>query len=112
MKDAGDSVPFNFVDRMECFLLDEIGDLPANVQPKLLRFRQGRECERVEDCTTGNAEVRIIAGTNRDLDKAVREGPFREHLFFRLNVIRIEIPPFRGRPESIERLGVLTSVPS
>jgi NtrC-family two-component system response regulator AlgB len=82
-------------------LLDEIGDLPANLQPKLLRFLQDREYERVGDYTTRKADVRIIAGTNRDLDKAVKEGGFREDLFFRLNVIQIEIPPLRERPEDV-----------
>ncbi len=82
-------------------LLDEIGDLPANLQPKLLRFLQDREYERVGDYTTRKADVRIIAGTNRDLDKAVKEGRFREDLFFRLNVIQIEIPPLRERPEDV-----------
>jgi NtrC-family two-component system response regulator AlgB len=82
-------------------LLDEIGDLPANLQPKLLRFLQDREYERVGDYATRKADVRIIAGTNRDLDKAVKEGRFREDLFFRLNVIQIEIPPLRERPEDV-----------
>ena len=82
-------------------LLDEIGDLPANLQPKLLRFLQDKEYERVGDPTTRKANVRIIAATNRDLDKAVKEGRFREDLFYRLNVIQIEIPPLRERPEDI-----------
>jgi len=85
-------------------LLDEIGDLPANLQPKLLRFLQDKEYERVGDYTTRRADVRIIAATNRDLDQAVKEGRFREDLFYRLNVIQIEIPPLRGRPEDITPL--------
>jgi NtrC-family two-component system response regulator AlgB len=85
-------------------LLDEIGDLPANLQPKLLRFLQDREYERVGDYTTRKADVRIIAGTNRNLDKAVKEGQFREDLFYRLNVIQIEIPPLRERPEDVTTL--------
>jgi len=82
-------------------LLDEIGDLPANLQPKLLRFLQDKEYERVGDYTTRKANVRIIAATNRDLDSAVKEGRFREDLFYRLNVIQIEIPPLRERPEDV-----------
>jgi NtrC-family two-component system response regulator AlgB len=85
-------------------LLDEIGDLPANLQPKLLRFLQDKEYERVGDYTTRKADVRIIAATNRDLDQAVKEGWFREDLFYRLNVIQIAIPPLRERPEDIARL--------
>jgi NtrC-family two-component system response regulator AlgB len=82
-------------------LLDEIGDLPTNLQPKLLHFLQDREYERVGDYTTRKADVRIIAATNRDLNKSVKEGRFREDLFYRLNVIQIEIPPLRERPEDI-----------
>ncbi len=82
-------------------LLDEIADLPGNLQPKLLRFLQDKEYERVGDSATRKANVRIISGTNRDLDKAVKDGQFREDLFYRLNVIQIEIPPLRERPEDV-----------
>jgi NtrC-family two-component system response regulator AlgB len=82
-------------------LLDEIGELPVNLQPKLLRFLQDKEFERVGDYTTRKADVRVIAATNRNLDEAVKEGRFREDLFYRLNVIQIEVPPLRERPEDI-----------
>jgi two-component system, NtrC family, response regulator AlgB len=91
-------------------LLDEIGDLPLSLQPKLLRFAQDREYERVGDYATRRADVRIITATNVDLEKAVREGRFREDLLYRLNVIQIEIPPLRDRPDDIVLLagGLLT----
>jgi two-component system, NtrC family, response regulator AlgB len=82
-------------------ILDEIGDLPLSLQPKLLRFVQDREYERVGDYTTRKANVRIIAATNVNLEKAVKEGRFREDLFYRLNVIQIEIPPLRERPGDV-----------
>jgi two-component system, NtrC family, response regulator AlgB len=85
-------------------LLDEIGDLPLGLQPKLLRFIQDREYERVGDHVTRRANVRIIAATNVDLEKAVSEGRFREDLFYRLNVIQIEIPPLRERSEDVTML--------
>ena len=84
--------------------LDEIGDLPLTLQPKLLRFVQEREYERVGDTITRKADVRLITATNVDLEKAVKEGRFREDLFFRLNVIQIEIPPLRERPDDIVML--------
>jgi NtrC-family two-component system response regulator AlgB len=82
-------------------LLDEIGDLPVNLQPKLLRFLQDKQYERVGDYATRKADVRIVAATNRDLDNAVKEGRFREDLFYRLNVIQIQIPPLHERSEDI-----------
>jgi NtrC-family two-component system response regulator AlgB len=82
-------------------VLDEIGDLPPSLQPKLLRFIQDREYERVGDYATRRADVRIIAATNVNLEKAVTEGRFREDLFYRLNVIQIEIPPLRERPDDV-----------
>jgi len=84
--------------------LDEISDLPLSLQPKLLRFVQDKEYERVGDCATRKADVRIIAATNVKLETAVREGRFREDLFYRLAVIQIEIPPLRDRPEDIAAL--------
>jgi len=81
--------------------LDEIGDLPLSIQPKLLRFIQDKKYERVGENITRNADVRLIAASNLDLGTAVAEGRFREDLFYRLNVIEIEIPPLRERKEDI-----------
>lgn len=78
--------------------LDEIGDLPMEIQPKLLRLLQEREYERVGENVTRRAEVRIIAATSHDLRKRVSEGAFREDLYFRLNVITVELPSLRERP--------------
>src|SRR5512139_4066558 len=86
--------------------LDEIGDLPLSLQPKLLRFLQDREYERIGDSVTRKADVRLITATNVDLEKAVRQGRFREDFFFRLNVIQIEIPPLRERPQDLEALAM------
>jgi NtrC-family two-component system response regulator AlgB len=81
--------------------LDEIGDLPLSIQPKLLRFIQEKKYERIGENITRNADVRLIAASNIDLGKAVAEGRFREDLFYRLNVVEIEIPPLRERKEDI-----------
>jgi two-component system, NtrC family, response regulator AlgB len=81
--------------------LDEIGDLPLSIQPKLLRFIQEKKYERVGENITRNADVRLIAASNIDLEKAVAEGRFREDLYYRLNVVEIEIPPLRERKEDI-----------
>jgi two-component system, NtrC family, response regulator AlgB len=86
--------------------LDEIGDLPLQIQPKLLRFIQDREYERVGDQQTRRADVRIVTATNTDLDKAVKEGHFREDLYYRLNVIQIDIPPLSERPDDVESLAI------
>jgi two-component system, NtrC family, response regulator AlgB len=84
--------------------LDEIGELPLKLQPKLLRFVQSREYERVGDHVTRRADVRIISATNADLKAAVVQGRFRQDLFYRLNVIEIEMPPLRDRPDDVVRL--------
>ena len=81
--------------------LDEIGDLPLEIQPKLLRLLQEREYERVGENVTRQAEVRIIAATSHDLKKRVSEGAFREDLYFRLNVITVEMPSLRERPGDV-----------
>jgi len=83
--------------------LDEIGDLPMEIQPKLLRLLQEREYERLGETVTRQATVRVIAATNRDLKKRVADGAFREDLYFRLNVIAVEMPPLRNRPEDLAR---------
>ncbi|HEY1788237.1 MAG TPA: sigma-54 dependent transcriptional regulator [Verrucomicrobiae bacterium] len=75
--------------------LDEIGDLPMEIQPKLLRMLQEREYERLGENVTRQTNVRIIAATNKDLKKRVAEGAFREDLYFRLNVIAVEMPSLR-----------------
>lgn len=77
--------------------LDEIGDLPMEIQPKLLRLLQEREYERLGENVTRQADLRVIAATNRDLKKRMAEGAFREDLFFRLNVIAVEMPSLRIR---------------
>ncbi len=83
--------------------LDEIGDLPMEIQPKLLRLLQEREYERLGENVIRTANVRVIAATNRDLKKRVAEGAFREDLYFRLNVISVEMPPLRARQEDLVR---------
>jgi len=81
--------------------LDEIGDLPGQVQTKLLRVLQEKEFERIGGSTTIKVDVRIIAATNRDLEKLMGEGRFREDLYYRLNVFPIVVPPLRERKTDI-----------
>lgn len=81
--------------------LDEIGDMPLSMQSKLLRVLQEKEVQRVGGQKSIPVDVRIIAATHRDLEKMVEEGKFRQDLYYRLNVIKIEIPPLRKRREDI-----------
>jgi DNA-binding NtrC family response regulator len=86
--------------------LDEIGDLASSLQTKLLRVLQERTFERVGGTRTLPMRARVIAATNLDLERAVREGRFREDLYYRLNVLRISVPPLRNRREDIPDLVV------
>jgi DNA-binding NtrC family response regulator len=85
-------------------MLDEIGDVPANIQIKLLRVLQEREFERLGSNKTMHIDVRVIAATNRDLRAALEDGTFREDLYYRLNVVPMEIPALRERKEDIPYL--------
>jgi NtrC-family two-component system response regulator AlgB len=84
--------------------LDEIGEIPVATQVKLLRVLQNREFERVGESATRKADVRVIAATNRNLEEAVHTGAFREDLFYRLNAVRLTLPPLRERVEDLPLL--------
>src|ERR1700722_16883051 len=79
--------------------LDEVGDIPIEIQPKLLRALQEREFERLGSTHTKKVDVRLVAATNRDLDEMIETREFRSDLYYRLNVFPIRIPPLRERPE-------------
>ena len=86
--------------------LDEIGELPLDLQVKLLRVIQSKNFERVGSSDTITVDVRIVAATNRDIEKMVQEGSFRSDLYYRLNVLPIYVPPLRQRREDIEPLAM------
>jgi DNA-binding NtrC family response regulator len=86
--------------------LDEIGDVPMSMQVRLLRVLQERKFERVGGNEPVEVDVRVIAATHQNLEQLIKEGKFREDLYYRLNVIRLELPPLRERPEDIRLLAV------
>ncbi len=94
---------FELADKGTLFL-DEIGDVPAPIQVKLLRVLQEREFERLGGTKTLKVDVRLLAATNRDLRAALEQGTFREDLYYRLNVVPIDIPPLREHKEDIPNL--------
>jgi transcriptional regulator with GAF, ATPase, and Fis domain len=88
--------------------LDEVGDLPVEMQPKLLRVLQEGEYERVGEDVTRRVDVRVIAATNQHLDEEVRARRFRQDLFYRLNVFPLELPPLRARKDDLPQLAAHT----
>ena len=86
---------------------DEIGDLPLDIQPKLLRFLEQSEIMPIGETRPQRVDVRVLAATNADLEQRVAEGKFREDLYYRLSVIRIQVPPLRERREEIPHLSTL-----
>ncbi len=104
-KKGGKKGHFQVANRGTIFL-DEIGDMPLAMQSKLLRVLQEKEIQSVGGQKSVPVDVRIITATNRDLEKMVAEGKFRQDLYYRLNVIKIEIPPLRKRKDDIEQIAL------
>jgi len=94
---------FELADKGTIFL-DEIGDISPAMQAKLLRVLQEKRFERVGGHESIDVDIRVVAATNKSLEREVKEGKFREDLFYRLNVIKIDVPPLRERPEDIPLL--------
>ncbi len=101
-----------FADRVGAFeagdggtvFIDEIGELSMSLQPRLLRVLERQEVKRVGENTVRKIHVRVMAATNRDLEREVKEGRFREDLYFRLNVMKVMVPPLRDRDDDVIRL--------
>src|SRR5207237_1409635 len=81
--------------------LDEVGEIPLSMQAKLLRVLQEKRFERVGGAQTIEVDVRVVAASNRDLLRLAKEGKFREDLYYRLNVVKVDLPPLHERPEDI-----------
>lgn len=94
---------FEAADKGTVFI-DEIGELPLELQARILRVLERRQVKRVGANTTKTVDVRVIAATNRELDREVERGRFRRDLYFRLAVVKVKLPPLRDRPEDIENL--------
>lgn len=104
-KKGGKMGQFENANRGTLFL-DEIGDMPLSMQSKLLRVLQEKEVQRIGGNKSISVDVRVIAATHRDLEKMVEDGEFRQDLYYRLNVIKIDIPPLRKRKEDIPLISI------